>query len=80
MKVGSQSILLDEHNYLTEVICIRTSLFTACFAQERIAGAAESVQAEQRPYSTAGRPDPAAPGPQYGHAESTEESGRCSHC
>lgn len=79
MKIGSQSVLLDEHSYLAEGICIHASLLIACFAQEGTAGAAESVQAEQCTHSTASRPDPAAPGSQYGYAESTEEPGRCSH-
>lgn len=55
------------------------SLFIASFAQEGAAGAAEPLRAEQCAYSPAGRADPAASGSEYGHAESPEESGRCSH-
>lgn len=54
-------------------------LSIACFAQEGVAGAAESVQTEQCTYSTASRTDPTASASEYGHTEGTEEPGRCSH-
>lgn len=79
MKIGRQSIPLDEPSYLTALTCIHASLLIACSAQERAAGAAERVQAEQCPHSPASRPDPAAPGSQHGHAESPEEPGRRPH-
>lgn len=54
-------------------------LFLACFAQEGVAGAAESLQTKHWTCSTAGRADPAASGSQYGYAKSPENSGRCPH-
>lgn len=54
-------------------------LSIACFAQEGVAGATESLQTEQCTYSTASRADPAASGSEHGHTESPEEPGGCSH-
>ena len=51
----------------------------ARFAQEGVAGAAEPIQTEQCTHSTASGADPAAPGSEHGHTESTEESGRRPH-
>lgn len=55
------------------------SLFIARFAQEGVAGTAESLPTEQCTHSPASRVDPAASGSQSGHTESPEEPGRCSH-
>lgn len=78
-KIGSWSIALGEHNYLPEIIFIHASLFIARSAQERTAGAAESLQTEQCTHSKASGAHPAAAGSQHGHTESPEESGGCSH-
>lgn len=79
MKNRELIYILDEHQYLPEVIFIHATPHIACLAQEGAAGAAEPVQAEQRTHSPASRADPAAPGPQYGYPEGTEEPGGCSH-